>query len=395
MSGYSIKNQTTDSALPLVSFLIPVYKTPPKWLWEMFYSVLRVARKYGNYEIIIHDDHSNEPELTKLLETLAAMDSERIRLSTLNSNVGICVSRQILLELAKGKYIVSFDSDDLMLDFDLAEEIRYLEANPQLAATYARKYSFDSNYKITNDCMGMPYSPFISVSCMCPMPNGAIIRREALASCGGYANIDNSLADDFVMFSRLSEHYNMEMRPVVRAMNRIHDNHYHDSPSGDASNQYCRQRILMRNVECSVLLNEKIELKIPDYQVLALAGLVFRNRQNEFVFCRDFLARLLKRYSYDMGMQSAYMSMLFNLREFDKLQGHIKTLSTMDNIPEVQWVWFSQVAQAMVNSGLRNEWLFSTVTRSYASLDTKPDVAVRFKQLLDHLLIFQPVPHNG
>jgi O-antigen biosynthesis protein len=102
-----------DSDRPLVSIIMPVYRTNLTHLASTIESVL--AQSYQNWELIIVDDGSDQPSLRTCLESYASCD-RRIRCYFNLANGGISKASNQALQRATGKYIVFLDHDDLLVD---------------------------------------------------------------------------------------------------------------------------------------------------------------------------------------------------------------------------------------------------------------------------------------
>lgn len=95
--------------MTLISVIIPMYKSE-KYIKACLQSVLN--QTYNNIEIICIDDASPENE-SKIVKEIMNKDS-RIKLIKHNTNLGLGGARNTGINAAKGEYIVSVDSDDLM-----------------------------------------------------------------------------------------------------------------------------------------------------------------------------------------------------------------------------------------------------------------------------------------
>ncbi len=103
---------------PLLSIVVPVYR-PSLWYFEeCVLSVL--AQTYSDWELVLCDDGSDDPELTARMEGFAAQDS-RIKALALADNGGISRATNRALEEARGEFVVLLDHDDLLEPTALAE----------------------------------------------------------------------------------------------------------------------------------------------------------------------------------------------------------------------------------------------------------------------------------
>ncbi|MEX3901059.1 glycosyltransferase [Paraburkholderia sp. BR10954] len=95
----------------LVTVLTPTYNTAPRYLYELFQTLLN--QKYGNWEWIIVDDGSSDPTTIATLSVLASRD-ERVRVHKAAVNSGISAASNKALSLSSGTHIALVDHDDLI-----------------------------------------------------------------------------------------------------------------------------------------------------------------------------------------------------------------------------------------------------------------------------------------
>ncbi|MDR2760402.1 MAG: glycosyltransferase [Rickettsiales bacterium] len=101
----------------LISVIIPVCNTE-EYLAECLNSILGQTHK--NLEIIAVDDFSSDGSL-KILEEFSAKD-ERIKIISLEKNLGQGAARNVGLRAAAGKFVCFVDSDDF-IDADYIEKL--------------------------------------------------------------------------------------------------------------------------------------------------------------------------------------------------------------------------------------------------------------------------------
>ena len=95
--------------MPKFSIVIPVYKTPEKFLKEMLDSI--VEQTYANWELCIADGSPAGESVENVLKKYAEKDA-RIRYQVLGENRGISGNTNAALEMAEGDFIVLADHDD-------------------------------------------------------------------------------------------------------------------------------------------------------------------------------------------------------------------------------------------------------------------------------------------
>ena len=114
---------------PVVTIAIPVYNRA-----NLFLDTIRciLSQSYRDWELIVVDDGSDEREY----ETVKAFVGNDPRVTLIrrpDSRVkGAQTCRNMGLELAKGKYIIFFDSDDYIPPFCLEQRFNYMEEHPAL-----------------------------------------------------------------------------------------------------------------------------------------------------------------------------------------------------------------------------------------------------------------------
>lgn len=109
----------------LVSVVMATYKSR-QYLNLSIKSVLE--QSYGDFELIVVDDNSQDEETLSLLHDFAATDP-RIRLFFNSKNVGVSLSRNFGVEQAKGKYVTFTDHDDNYCPDFLERMVLNAEAN--------------------------------------------------------------------------------------------------------------------------------------------------------------------------------------------------------------------------------------------------------------------------
>jgi GT2 family glycosyltransferase len=193
------KESLSFSYRPCISIITPVFNTPVAWLEECVQSVLDQA--YEEWELILIDDNSNDPELLKFLPELAARDS-RIVLTRSDKRGGISAASNRGLELAKGEWIGFLDHDDLLEPDALFQHVKWLQAHRDADLIYS------DEDKLTEDGLDSPifkpdWSPdyFLSCNYICHF---TIIRAAVLKEVGGFRKEFDG-AQDYDLFLRIIE----------------------------------------------------------------------------------------------------------------------------------------------------------------------------------------------
>lgn len=111
---------------PKISVLVPVYNSE-KYLKACIESVL--AQTMDDFELILLNDASTDGSEA----VIKNFSDPRIRYFCNEKNLGISGSRNHLLSLARGEYLVILDNDDLALPQRFAKQSAYLDAHPEVA----------------------------------------------------------------------------------------------------------------------------------------------------------------------------------------------------------------------------------------------------------------------
>ncbi len=89
--------------IPLISVVMPVYNSEPRFLRKAIDSV--IAQLYRNWELCIADDASPNPEISAILKEYAR-DNPRIKVTSQGHNAAIFrAASNLALELVTGDFI--------------------------------------------------------------------------------------------------------------------------------------------------------------------------------------------------------------------------------------------------------------------------------------------------
>ena len=102
---------------PLISVVVPIYKTPEVFLRQMIESV--TAQTYPHWQLCIADGSGDTAETKRIVDSY--LSDKRIKYKILAENLGIADNTNAAMELADGDYIALFDHDDLLSENALYE----------------------------------------------------------------------------------------------------------------------------------------------------------------------------------------------------------------------------------------------------------------------------------
>jgi glycosyltransferase involved in cell wall biosynthesis len=187
---------------PPISILMPVYNSQ-KYLKESIDSMLN--QSYTNFEFIIVNDGSTDNSVN-IIEKYQKQDS-RIVLINRKENLGIVHSLNEGLDIAKGKYIVRMDADDISAPNRIELQYKFMEDNPQVVVCgcYVKRFGEDdklcSFYPIEHkECIEyMKTNP--------PIPHpGAIVRTETVSSNNLRYSEEYPYCEDYKFWFELSKY---------------------------------------------------------------------------------------------------------------------------------------------------------------------------------------------
>ena len=139
-------------------------------------------------------------------------------------NIGVGNARTERCTNARGRYILSFDQDDIMLPFDLGGIVRMLDRNPKYAASYSRKYLFNTK-GLTGEVHGGSLSEFNAFFAPKLNINAMVIRADVLAAHEWFRPVPGcAINDDVFLMIRLGADcdylYDVDN---PRVLYRVHD----------------------------------------------------------------------------------------------------------------------------------------------------------------------------
>jgi len=110
---------------PIISVVMSVHNGGD-YLQEAIESILN--QTFNSFEFLIVDDGSTD----KSLEIIASYDDKRIVLIKNEMNLGLSISLNKGIKLAKGKYIARMDADDISFPERFEKQVKFLEGNPDI-----------------------------------------------------------------------------------------------------------------------------------------------------------------------------------------------------------------------------------------------------------------------
>lgn len=259
---------------PLVSVICLCHNHKP-FLEEAIESVL--TQTYSNIELIVVDDASTDG-CKDVLERLC--QEHDLLYIDLPKNIGNCAAFNKGFSQARGKYIIDFATDDVMLPHRIEQQVRFFEMQePNVGVVFSNAeiidedgnllklhYLIDDQGNVKDSVPeGDVYSEVLSRYFISPPT--MMMRREVLNDLGGY---DESLAyEDFDFWVRSARIYQYAFQP------------------------HCLTKVRRVKASLSTKLYEKGDRQLEStYRVCLKAANMNRCRRDELA--------LIKRLRYEM-----------------------------------------------------------------------------------------------
>ncbi len=203
---------------PLVTVLMPVFNAE-MYVKQAIESILH--QTYTHFELLVINDGSTDASV----EMIKSFTDDRIHLIENQSNLGLIATLNKGFELAKGKYIARMDADDISLKDRLKEQVRYMEAHPEVGV-FGCAYAELKHHEVGKETIFLSnHDSLKSVlffnSCMAHptvMLRTEVIRQNELSY-----NSEFKHAEDYEYWVRSIELTKFSNTPKVLLHYRIHD----------------------------------------------------------------------------------------------------------------------------------------------------------------------------
>lgn len=215
---------------PKVTVLMPVYNGE-RFLREAVESILN--QTFSDFEFIIINDGSSDHSV----EIITSYNDSRINLVHNEKNLGLIATLNKGIDLAKGEYIARMDCDDVSLSERLEKQVSFLAAHPEVgvSGTWCKSIGEGKvkvfRYPDTKEevrCSLLFDSPIAHPS--------VIMRRDAIVTYGLYYNSEYPHSEDYELWARASEFFELAVQKEILLFYRIH--------SAQVTKNYNEQQVL-------------------------------------------------------------------------------------------------------------------------------------------------------
>jgi len=188
------------SSRPRISFLMPVYNTPARFLERVVASVR--AQLYEDWELCVCGDGCTDPSTIDALRSLAASD-RRIRMALVPVNRGIAAATNTALHDATGDYVALLDSDDELTPDALYRMVELLNEDPSIDVAYSDEDKVDPDGWLSEPFHKPDWSPHFFRGVMY-VGHLLLARRSLVLDVGGFDPRFEKV-QDYELMLRLSE----------------------------------------------------------------------------------------------------------------------------------------------------------------------------------------------
>jgi glycosyltransferase involved in cell wall biosynthesis len=204
---------------PSITVLMSVYNGE-KYLREAIDSILN--QTFTDFELLIMDNCSTDSSAN----IVHSYHDQQISLVKNEKNLGIERSLNRGLHRAKGEYIARMDSDDISLPTRLETQIEFMDDHPNIALCGTQAETFGAkHFSIRNPIShneirahGVFYCPVLHPTVM--LRKSVLLENNLFYDVSG----DYTKAEDYELWTRLSEKHQLYNINEVLLKYRIHEN---------------------------------------------------------------------------------------------------------------------------------------------------------------------------
>jgi hypothetical protein len=209
---------------PKITVIMPVYNGE-KYLEIAINSILN--QTFTNFELIVIDDGSTDNSA----EIINSYQDQRIKLIKNNVNLGMPRSRNKCLQESSGEYVAFLDCDDYAYPSRLAEQLEFMENNPDFGMVGSWVELIDENGDLTGKVWKY-LEPDQKIPSTLLFHNyfahsAVFIRRSALYAVeinGEFYKQDYPNAPDYDLWVRISRKFPVWNIQKVLIKYRVHSN---------------------------------------------------------------------------------------------------------------------------------------------------------------------------
>lgn len=211
--------------MPKISVIMPAYNAET-YIKEAIDSIL--SQTYGDFELIVLNDCSKD----RTEEIILSYTDPRIVYLKNPQNMGVAATLNRGLAVAGGTYIARMDADDISLPERFAQQVAFLDANPQVAVLGTNSETFDENGPLyTGWSATNPAQMKVDLLFSCGVAHPSVMMRKAvIQQLGGYDPEFEGM-EDYDLWCRVAEHHGVTTLEDILLRYRVHSGQVTKNPS--------------------------------------------------------------------------------------------------------------------------------------------------------------------
>ncbi len=201
---------------PLISVVMPVHNGLPH-VQEAIHSILN--QSFDDFEFICIDDASTDGST----DLLASVRDKRVHLVHNRKRLGLSVTLNRALRMARGQYWARMDADDISLSRRLEQQAAFLDAHPEISLVGAWAKTLGLAKEQTWKMPSNPDAVKAEILFNSPLVHSAImLRRQDFLQARLRYNPSVARAQDYDLWERAAQKLKMANLPKVLQRYRIH-----------------------------------------------------------------------------------------------------------------------------------------------------------------------------
>ena len=203
---------SNEQNYPKVTVLMSVFNGD-KYLSEAIDSILN--QTFTNFEFLIVNDGSND----RTEDILKSYSDVRIRIINNYNNMGLAKSLNKGLRIAKGEYIARMDADDISLPTRFERQVEFLDKNKHVGLLGTSWYAINGDGERIGTNRAVSGKHAVHFICH----GSVVMRKRCLEKVGFYREV-LELAEDYDLWLRISEKFDVSNLSEPLYMHRVHVN---------------------------------------------------------------------------------------------------------------------------------------------------------------------------
>ncbi|MCX6219575.1 MAG: glycosyltransferase [Bacteroidia bacterium] len=268
---------------PSVSVVMPVYNGG-QHLADAILSILH--QTFFDFEFVIIDDGSTD----QTIEIINSFRDKRVVLLKNEANLGNYPSRNIGMEMARGRYICVMDADDVAMPARLERQYKYMEQNPEtgICGSFIQNIPSGSCPRFVTDDQLLKVA-FLSNN-YCSHPS-LIMRKEFLNRFQLQYNEEYIYSADFDLCARGFRYFKVQNIPEVLLQYRRHGDQISTAKYAEQQmyadeirikqlieNLEFRHDEILHSLHLRLMKRERIEIELKTDLVKWIETIITKNR---------------------------------------------------------------------------------------------------------------------